>query len=528
MKLKNNIKIQIPRLRYKPHPQLRERVLCSILQVQKESLHTKSAASQPNIWKIIMKNRLTKPIAAAVFAGILFFGWLNLKSDIANDPNSKTSVSFFFAQACAAEQALFISDQIVYLVNEIIIYPVDRDNTAAKLLLDQLNLSPQQRNYVETVNSWLDYNWLPVCSLQADGQFRYHSLDIATNIDQSYTITDMAWYDPATGHFVREMKTGKTTIFANAFDGDFIRSYEITSDGSYQLFENPVSENFISPQNPAEFLGLTTGFQQSLFSQDFQLTQKTSSTTLEDGTTLRIYKLGFTDLLGEIATYWLFKVRDADDIITEMEFVLTGQTQMIIRRKLSESIDHTPVPWDLPHLETASQTIEENAPLAITPDVYNDDISVEQMIEKAGFETYIFVETPAWTDPPSLSDMVDFANPDQRMFGIICMADDGRHLILFQSQTFNEFFSVLLKQAGSTIFTTDKGYKLWSGGSHAKWWTDIHLRSNDITPVENRSGYVIETPDETFVSLTINGQLTDEELHNLMDNLVPAKEFIQK
>ncbi|MHC4799731.1 MAG: hypothetical protein ACYTF1_24110, partial [Planctomycetota bacterium] len=56
-------------------------------------------------------------------------------------------------------------------------------------------------------------------------------------------------------------------------------------------------------------------------------------------------------------------------------------------------------------------------------------------------------------------------------------------------------------------------------------WTEIVLKAAEISPSDDRRGYVLESPMETYSTLTINGQLTEEELHNLVDSLVPAKEY---
>ena len=55
----------------------------------------------------------------------------------------------------------------------------------------------------------------------------------------------------------------------------------------------------------------------------------------------------------------------------------------------------------------------------------------------------------------------------------------------------------------------------------------MHIRSAGFTPADDRSGYVLESPAGTCPSLAINGQLTDEELVDLVDSLVPAKKVLE-
>jgi len=102
---------------------------------------------------------------------------------------------------------------------------------------------------------------------------------------------------------------------------------------------------------------------------------------------------------------------------------------------------------------------------------------------------------------------------------------DGRDLVFCQSHTFNQFFPTVLKQ-GRLLFTSSNGFKVWAGGPE-KWWTEIHLRSAGLKPVDDRSGYVFESPEGTYPSLAINGQLTDEELRSLVDSLMPSKKVLE-
>ncbi len=110
------------------------------------------------------------------------------------------------------------------------------------------------------------------------------------------------------------------------------------------------------------------------------------------------------------------------------------------------------------------------------------------------------------------------------MFSIVYPAEDGRHIIVCQSHTFNNFFSWVIKY-GQELYTSGNGCKLWAGGSAEKQWTEIHMTMCGFTAAEDRKGYVIQTPDDTFLSLAVNGQLSDEQLHKLVDSIVSAREY---
>ncbi|MFC1509409.1 hypothetical protein ACFL60_06970, partial [Candidatus Omnitrophota bacterium] len=62
-----------------------------------------------------------------------------------------------------------------------------------------------------------------------------------------------------------------------------------------------------------------------------------------------------------------------------------------------------------------------------------------------------------------------------------------------------------------------------------KWLASIILYSSRHSikdePAKNRTAYILETPYGTYPVLVINGELSDEELRNLVENLVPAKEY---
>jgi len=527
--IKNLIKNEYLKNLHAPDgPEMDNKILTDAWAAMEKSQKTTSAPPQPNIWRIIMKNKLSKPaLAAIIIVAVLFFSWINRQQV---SPDGKESITCFslLTKACVAEEILFTSEKIVHIVNEIIVYPAVEDSAISDRL-DKLELHPDQRKYFETVNSWLDYNWLPICSLQKDGQFRFNQLNVATDLDQPYTITDQAWYDPAGGRFVRLMKTEETPVFANSYDGEFIYFSQTASDGSFQLANEPVIEDFRPPRNPAEFLGLSAGFRSTIQQQDFQPIQDITEGTLADGAPVHIYKQGFADLLGHVNTYWLLKVRDDDNTVAEMEFVIAGQKQMTIRRIRTETVEAPAVSWNLSEIEADVSATEPTSQVAIAPDMYILNVSVEHMVEKADFETYIFAVTPSWTNPPEIADMVDFADPKLRMFCMVYTAKDDRHLILSQSQSFNSFFTNILniRQNGRLISSHSNDVKVWAGGPD-KWWTEIHLRNCGFTPAQDRSGYVLETPDGTFLSLAVNGQLTNEELQTLAQSLVPAKDYIQK
>ncbi len=209
-----------------------------------------------------------------------------------------------------------------------------------------------------------------------------------------------------------------------------------------------------------------------------------------------------------------------------MEFILAGSLKFQIRRILSGSVESPVVSWNLAQIDSELRITKENPKVAVNTDMILPNVSVRHMVDKAGFETCMFGVKPSWTKEAEICDIADFANPAKRMFFIVYPADDERHVIMGQSESFNVFFSSLLKGSGNLIYTSSNGSKLWAGGPE-KWWTEIHIKSCGFTPAQDRCGYVIESPAGTFASLAINGKLTDKELINLVDCIVPAKKVLE-
>ena len=480
-----------------------QRILTDARAAMEKSQKTRSVAMQPNIWRIIMQSKITKlTAAAAVF--IIALSLFNLFS-ATKSPDGTESISCFtlLSRACAAEQAFFAGEDIVHIVNEIIVYPAAEDSELAQA-------------------------WLPMTSLQANGKFRFDQLKLPTKVDQPYTVSDQAWYDPVNGRFARVMKTDENVIFANSYDGKFIYTFEKASDGSLQVISEPVTENFTPPQKPAEFLGLTAGLRSSLQKETHGV-QEIDEGVLEDGSSVRIFKVGTPDPDGRLKAYWLFKIRIDDGTNAENEFVIDGRTQFIIRRILTESVDKPEISWNLAEIDQQEQSSQESPKVSITANMVIPNVSVQHMIERASFETYIFTANPSWAGERVITDCIDPPSPPNRMFIITYRADDGRHVVLVQSKTYNMMLATKVAECQS-IYTSPGGFKLWATpADKEKWLAGILLSSarSEIKdpPADDRTCFVLESSAGAFSALAINGQLTDEELHQLVDSLVPAKNY---
>jgi hypothetical protein len=367
-----------------------------------------------------------------------------------------------------------------------------------------------------------------MCSFRADGRFMFNQLRLPI-YEESYTVYDNAWYEPETGKFIRILKTDEKVIFANSYDGDFIYTSQVEADGTFHLVGEAVTEDFTEPLKPAEFLGMGAGLKSSLQEDDTQI-QGITEETLEDGSSVRVYKVGTPDPFGQLQSYWFFRVRDDDGTIAEQEFVILGETQLLIRRVLAESVLTAEYSWNLVELEELDVTADAGPQVSMIPDMVIPDVSVQHMVEHTSFETYIFAVNPSWTKNIQIIDVLDPTSPGERMYIFAARADDGRHLVMVQSPIYNMALSPLAK-TGTLMYTSPNGFKVWGGGPN-KWYAEILLSSARSvikdTPSDDRVGYILESPAGTYPALAINGPLSDEELYELIDTLIPAKDYIEE
>jgi len=154
-------------------------------------------------------------------------------------------------------------------------------------------------------------------------------------------------------------------------------------------------------------------------------------------------------------------------------------------------------------------------------------VTAADMARRATFKTYVLSKDPAWTHPMQIIEATDPASPGHWMYVAAAVASDSRHVVLAQSQTFNVALPEKIRQA-KVVYTSPSGFKVWSGGPE-KWYSQVLLNSaRDIigdSVSEARRGFALESPAGTFPLLAINGAISDEELHALVDSLIPAEEY---
>jgi hypothetical protein len=155
----------------------------------------------------------------------------------------------------------------------------------------------------------------------------------------------------------------------------------------------------------------------------------------------------------------------------------------------------------------------------------SQNIPVQRMAEKAKFETYTFSPNPPWTAQAQITELNFFG---QQTFTSIYRADDGRHVVLAQDSSYKKKLEPKIKEQGQIVYTSPGNFKLWRGGRE-KWFSKILLESADHVlddaPSDNRTGCAIESPANSFLLLAINGPVTEQQLHQLVNSLIPAAKY---
>ena len=468
-----------------------------------------SAAESQPVAARLRAGRVWRPgLGVAVAALLLIAASLFVYFGRGGSEDEGISAFSLLAQACAAEERLFrgdgvlAGDGVVQLVNEIIVTPV---SDAA----------------------WARMRWLPLVSLEATGKSRFHQLTLPAEVGKGYTVKDQCRYDPATGRFARLLTVDERPIFANSYDGKAVFSLETSAEGALRVVKHPVAEGFQPPKNPAELLGIAAGLRSGLDEKEKSLVQDAGEATLDDGSKARVVKASFPTEgpEGQPDAHWLFTIRQDDNTIAKMEFMAGKQSLLVVRRVKTETVGSPAVAWDLAGIESQAGGTRPAPKPTIVRNMVIPNVSVEHMAEKAAFKTYVLAKDPPWAGKPEITDILDVASPPQRMFAITYRAQDGRHVVLIQAHSYNKMAGPLTKMC-KLVYQSPQGVKVWSGPQD-KWLAGILLQSARATikdpPSGNPTGYLLETPAGTFPALAVNGQVTEEELHALVDSLVPAK-----
>jgi hypothetical protein len=486
--------VQVP---VRATPALKARILNEAISIAADENESIALHGRPHRWSVfrLKKSTLAMAVAALVLIASAFLLWR-----VRGEGQLDESAFSLLKKAYAADQGVFQTGRVVHIVNEILVRPIaDPALSSAR--------------------------WFPIVSLEATGQPRFHQLSLAAKPVEDYTVSDESWYEASSGRFVRKLAVGGTPIYANSFDGQAVYWLNSSGPGPAQVEKHAVTAEFRPPQNPEQLLGIAAGLPTRIDEKDKSLVSDAGEVSLDDGTKGRLLRVRYPqpDEFVKQNAYMLFAIRNDDNRIARIEFVVDGKSLYEVRRVTTETIDRADITWNLAGVADAVADAPK-PPAGITPDMVVPNVAVKHMVEKASFPTYIFQSNPPWAGERQITDILDVVSPPNRMFAITYRAQDGRHVVLLQSASYNRMMEPITKIA-KVVYTSPSGVKVLSGPQD-KWLAGILLQSSQATiqdpPAENRTGYLLQTPEGTFPALAVNGTLTDEELHALVDSLVRA------
>ena len=227
----------------------------------------------------------------------------------------------------------------------------------------------------------------------------------------------------------------------------------------------------------------------------------------------------------------MFKVDVDTEIIDEVECVFEGKTTRLHRRTVAETVDSPELSWNLSELKTsAAKQTDVNVHAGEGAEV----VTTGQMIQRATYQVYIFAKAPSWTNKCIIYDLPDEASAPARMFCVTYSSKDSRDVVLTQGETFNRYFTAAFRKISELgedvpwMYESENGFKVLHSDTNQNemWWTGLALKSSGFEPHDNRVGYILSSPDGSYMVLAINGPVSEQELHDLIDSLVPAQEYV--
>lgn len=154
-------------------------------------------------------------------------------------------------------------------------------------------------------------------------------------------------------------------------------------------------------------------------------------------------------------------------------------------------------------------------------------IKQEDLAKKADFEAYVLSTGPAWAKEPRIMEVSNVMGIGDDIYMTFAVADDDRHLVLMQSEMMSKMLLSKIR-TGELVYTSSNKLRVYRGGPE-KWYSKILLESvGNILPDKpspHRTGCAIESPSGAVILIAVNGSITDDELFNVVESLVPAKEY---
>lgn len=511
-----------------PETGMDERILSDASTVMKQA-SAAAAQTRPVLdWRQIMRSPITR--IAAVLALALGLIWMWGNSPETNGRTPTTMLSLLNA-AAAAENAWFAGEQTVHIVNEIVVH-ARADGKDLARMLQELESDYDESKRVAFTRLVLAQRWLPIYSLEPDGNPQLHKLELIDPLAAGAKVRDHIWYDPVSTRYARILTRKGQVLFAHAFDGQQVHLAQRNAQGELVLQSKSVSAQFSPPEDPADFLGLAAGIRAILPEEGWAPLEEQTQEATTVGKGLRVYKLGFVDPWEKLDTYQMLYVDAGDQSIAKIECVVDQEPTLTIERLTVTQGDRPSAGWDLSALEETASVLD----LAVTVQANSARVglTVPEMVERASFPVYIFARGPHGTKQREIVDVLDPASPLDRVMITLYHTQVEGYVTLIQCRTVTRYITTSLKNWQARgfdwrpIYTTDRGFKLYDihavGG--IDWVLETIYSQLKVKLAASQNGYVFAAPDGQYVLMAINGWMPSNALEQLADALIPGEAYV--
>jgi hypothetical protein len=404
-------------------------------------------------------------------------------------------------QALANETAFFQQDGIVHIVNEISIPAMSNEHLSKA-------------------------RWVPMTSIDHTGKVHYNQLQVGAKPGEAYSVLDEVWYEKSTGRFARILSLYGRAIHATAYNGLSVYSIQSRNDGNREIVGQLVTESFKVPENPGEILGFSIGLKNQFKNERPFPVEELDDETLDDGTILKVLKVSMGKQSEFIDSSMILKIDKEKGTLVSQEILVDG-SPMITQRHIShETVTQADIEWDLSDIDIEQKPAVGSFSPTVMKDMVNEDVSVAHIAKASKRTVYICEENPAWTQKRVITDVADIVSPPNRMAIIAYLAENSKHVILIQAETYNKAFGGLVPRC-NLQYTAPNGIKLYECAPLQKMSSMLLQSAYAVTkekPSKDATCYLLETPDKTYPVLAINGTVSDSELHSVVDLLVSAEE----
>ena len=430
MKSASEIERLVKKVRFSPNAAADERILTSAEAALEKSIKTKSAEPEPNIWRIIMKSRITKIAAAAVIIIAVLIGINQFAGSV-----DMASVAW----ADVIEQ---ISEFRPYVCKMTFKYDGDRPSHTYTVMHMTLSRRREIRDQGKLIQVF-DMSQRPVRIL--------------------------ALYP--------NRKFAKETLLLDR-----------------------------GPLKDPDMLRIIAGRQNGM-EEDLGLDKI-------NGKTVRVFHS--PDQHNEF-TVWV----DVETSLPErVEIQQPTSNRMIIMEEFEFDVE-----FDESLFDTTAP--EDYAVDKIERAGRESFIKQKDLFKKADFEAYVLSTRPTWAKEPRIMEVSTVMGLGDDLYLTFAIADDGRHVVLMQSEMLSKMLLSKIR-TGELVYTSNNGLKVYRGGPE-KWYSNILLESAGNVlpdkPSPDRTGCAIESPSGMVILIAVNGSITDDELFNVVESLVPAKEY---